>query len=332
MLTPDQLRERKKGIGGSDAAAICGLSKWKTPVDVYLDKTTEEIKEYSNHTLERGNILEPLLKELFNKQFNVNVQTLDTIWSKEHAFMFANLDGVLRDQEVLVDFKHYNRFKEKEWEEEWSDQIPEDYLLQMQHYLAVTKLKKALVIVQFAEESIFESLYKIIISEDGGIHKALEFVKSEWLPLKPLKIYEVYPHEKLINKIIKIEKEFWHENVLKRIPPTWTTRDDLAKLFPVAKEKSVIANQEEINMVTEREIKKKEIEILEKEIEKIGILLRGKMKDASFLKNPEGKNLVIWKNQRRKRLKQKELVADHPEIAKNYYVDEEFRVFRFVGD
>ena len=44
MSTTDMTREawldrRRAGIGGSDVAALLGLSRWKTPLDVFLDKT-----------------------------------------------------------------------------------------------------------------------------------------------------------------------------------------------------------------------------------------------------------------------------------------------------
>ena len=41
----DWLRFRKTGIGGSDMAAIMGLSKWKSPLDIWLEKTTDEVNE-----------------------------------------------------------------------------------------------------------------------------------------------------------------------------------------------------------------------------------------------------------------------------------------------
>lgn len=41
----DWLRERRTGIGGSDAGAICGLNPYSSPMDVYLDKTSEEVSD-----------------------------------------------------------------------------------------------------------------------------------------------------------------------------------------------------------------------------------------------------------------------------------------------
>lgn len=49
------LKNRQTGIGGSDVAAILGLSKWKTPLDVYNDKIAENPVEESNASIEWGN-------------------------------------------------------------------------------------------------------------------------------------------------------------------------------------------------------------------------------------------------------------------------------------
>ena len=43
------LQQRKLGIGGSDAAVVCGLSKWKSPVSLFLEKTGGQVKEIDNN-------------------------------------------------------------------------------------------------------------------------------------------------------------------------------------------------------------------------------------------------------------------------------------------
>ena len=48
------LRYRKKGIGGSDAGAVCGLNPYSSPIKVYYDKTQEEISDYDNEAMRQG--------------------------------------------------------------------------------------------------------------------------------------------------------------------------------------------------------------------------------------------------------------------------------------
>lgn len=327
MLTQEQLKERKNGIGGSDAAAICGVSKWRTPVDIYLDKTSEYVEKESSHIFKRGNALEPLVAELFRRQFKKDVEVVDTIKSTDQPFMFANIDGLLKQECALVEFKHYNKFMEKEWGDEGTDQIPDDYLLQVQHYLFVTKMKKAYVAVLFASDDVFNLLYDVVLMEDGLV-KALSIINVDRFPLK---LYEVHKNEKLIQSLVKIEKDFWENHVKKKTPPTWTTREDLAHLFPVANDREIFANDDDIQVIAEIKKQKEDLEKIEKEIEEKKTYLCGRLQNASALKTPEGSIIATWKNQERKTFDAKRFAKENPILANEFYNTKTHRVFR-IGE
>ena len=65
MNREEWLALRKKGIGGSDAAAVCGMSRYKGPLDVYLDKTNPVIEENDNEPMLFGRLFEPILRSEF---------------------------------------------------------------------------------------------------------------------------------------------------------------------------------------------------------------------------------------------------------------------------
>ena len=48
------LRCRKQGLGGSDAVAVCGLNPYRTAIQVYQDKTTDEIEDIDNEAMRQG--------------------------------------------------------------------------------------------------------------------------------------------------------------------------------------------------------------------------------------------------------------------------------------
>lgn len=51
------LKYRKQGIGGSDAGAVCGLNPYRTAMQVYQDKVSEEIEEIDNEAMRQaGNL------------------------------------------------------------------------------------------------------------------------------------------------------------------------------------------------------------------------------------------------------------------------------------
>ena len=215
MLSIEQLKERKSGIGGSDAAAICGLSKWRTPLNIYLTKTKDVPPLVENPIFERGHALEPLIKELFVRQFKKEVKTgIPTIRCDEFPYMIANLDGIIEEEKALVEFKHYNKFMEKDWGDDYTDQTPEDYLLQVQHYLSVTKLKKAYTVPFFSNQETFQLIYAFLLKE--GVKRFFEVFDYQNFPLR---IFEIFPKENIFKPLRQIEGDFWHKHVEKNVPP-----------------------------------------------------------------------------------------------------------------
>jgi len=130
------LAERRRGIGGSDAAAILGLSRWRTPLDVYLDKRGESDPLEESQAMFWGTTLEPVIRQRYSDVTGRDVLIPQgIIYHEKYPFMLASLDG----------FTHGNRIVEIktarfgfEWGEEGTDEIPIEYIAQVQHYMTVT--------------------------------------------------------------------------------------------------------------------------------------------------------------------------------------------------
>ena len=132
----DWLRFRKTGIGGSDMAAIMGLSKWKSPLDIWLEKTTDEVNEEESRFMYWGNKLEALVAEEFAVRTGYSVRNNNyTLQSIEYPFLLANIDRDIVGIDAGLECKTTNAFKRDEWE---GDQVPDAYYIQCQHYMAVT--------------------------------------------------------------------------------------------------------------------------------------------------------------------------------------------------
>ena len=54
-------RQRRMGIGGSDIGAICGLNKWRTALDVFLEKTGQAQEKEPNEAMRLGTCVEPYI-------------------------------------------------------------------------------------------------------------------------------------------------------------------------------------------------------------------------------------------------------------------------------
>ena len=74
MPHEEWLRYRKKGIGGSDAGAICGVNKYRSAVSVFLDKTAEQTSEFDNEAMRQGRDLEQYVVERFCEETGKKVR------------------------------------------------------------------------------------------------------------------------------------------------------------------------------------------------------------------------------------------------------------------
>ena len=132
------LAERRKGIGGSDVAAIVGLSPWKTPAQLWMEKTHRvEAEDIGKRPyVAFGNIMEPIIGRWFAEQHpEFKVRRVNAICrSIERPWAQASLDYEVYDGESwgVVEVKTARTAKD------WADGAPDYYLTQGLHYLDVT--------------------------------------------------------------------------------------------------------------------------------------------------------------------------------------------------
>lgn len=131
------LKVRKSGIGGSDAAVIVGLNKWKSPYQLWLEKTgqaePEDLSE--NEYVYWGSVLEEVVAKEFTTRTGKKVQRCGTLQDDEYSFILANVDRMIVGEPAGLECKTANGFAAKEWED---DNVPDAYYLQCQHYMMVT--------------------------------------------------------------------------------------------------------------------------------------------------------------------------------------------------
>lgn len=139
-LTPEQVSARRSGIGGSDAAAALGLSKFKTARQLYHEKRNEiPVEEPDPELIWWGNALEPIVRQRYAETRGYTVLLpKETLWHPEHSFMCANLDGYVESPRRGYEGK--TAWTSIGWGEEGSDQVPSEYNLQVHHYMIVTGL------------------------------------------------------------------------------------------------------------------------------------------------------------------------------------------------
>lgn len=289
------LEMRRVGIGGSEVGAICGLSKYKSAYSIYLSKLNELPEEQQSDSAHFGNVLEDIVAKEFTRVTGKKVRRLNKMLRhKEHSFMIADLDRVVVGEKAFLECKTCSAYLSKEWE---GDLIPETYMLQIQHYMSVTGYD-----------------YCYIACLVGGN-------KFVWK--------QINRDDELINTIIEIEKDFWENHVLKRIPPVVVGGEAdkhlLTLLYPEDNGTEIalpsLAN-EKINELLLLKSKKDEIENSISNIE-------------NYLKNELGEHeigtigniRVTWKTVNSKRIDSKLLLNKYPSVYEECSKSNSYRKF-----
>ena len=182
------LRQRTKGIGGSDVAAIMGFSPWRTPAQVWLEKTGRvEPEDISDKPyVQFGNIMEPLVGKWYARRHpERTVRRVNAIGqSIERPWAQASLDYEVKDGLVwgVLEIKTARTAKD------WADGVPPYYLTQIYHYMSVTGRPFADVAVFFRDTCEFRDFRVEYDPEDGAAVDAdvdtfwHDFVEADVMP------------------------------------------------------------------------------------------------------------------------------------------------------
>lgn len=140
------LEERRKGIGGSDAAAALGQSRHKTAFQLYQEKLglIDGDMMFGPDAVERmhfGQALEGVIANMYARRYNVKLRRHNRIAQhREFKWMLSSYDRTVDGRREGLECKNVDSLSYRfgEWGEEHSDAIPPEYLLQCHHYLATS--------------------------------------------------------------------------------------------------------------------------------------------------------------------------------------------------
>lgn len=195
MTREQWLAERKLGIGGSDAAAVLGLSPWKTNVELWEEKTGRRADQdmSDNAYVQYGVAAEPLIRAMFALDYPQYEVRHDANLSKVHGLypqLRASLDGELIERatgrpgvlEIKAAFINSRADRDK-----WNGVVPQHYYIQVLHNMYVTEA-------------------------DFGILKAR--LVSNWDDLfvsEKTYFFERADHEASITYLVERELAFWRD-------------------------------------------------------------------------------------------------------------------------
>lgn len=293
----DWLEYRRQGIGGSDASVVCGINRYKSPVELWMDKTNQLPYEEAGEAAYWGTQLEGLVRTEFSKRTGLEVQVVkQLLQSEDHPFMQANLDGICEHPEhgtCIFEAKTASAYKADEWDET----IPDEYLLQIQHYMAVTG---------------YQGTYIAVLI--GGNTFRWKYVERD---------------EELISMLIELEAKFW-KHVEDVTPPPMDGSDASAK-FLAGRFPNSVAN----SRIDLPESATKLLIQYDEACEKLEYLTEQKQRAENLLKEMMGENevgtagdrVITWKSISQERLDSKTFKAEHPKLYQRYANKTSYRRF-----
>lgn len=160
------LKARRSGIGGSDVAAILGLNRYKSALDIYNDKiSTEEPKDQQSESAYFGSILEDVVAKEFSKRTGLKVQRVNTMLrSGKGDWMIANIDRAVVNPDIaghvsvydeqrqaetgrmistnwILECKTANHFMIDQWGESQEDEIVNGKIVSEHEFPSITRHK-----------------------------------------------------------------------------------------------------------------------------------------------------------------------------------------------
>lgn len=201
-LTADQLAMRATGITATDATGITGVNRFWDPIAVYLSKTDPEKmaarKAENPDQKEWGHTIEDLILHRTAQRRSLCLVDCGTIRSAEHTWALATpdklvLDPVTRATMGVAEAKNVGFRMMMDWRtdddgEDFIDfDIPDYVRVQVAWQMLVTKTSVAYV---------------------GALLAGRDF-----------KTWEVHQEDALAETLLNVCGDFWHKNVMKRIPP-----------------------------------------------------------------------------------------------------------------
>ncbi len=294
----DWLQYRRLGIGGSDIAAICGLSKWRTPMHVYLEKLGEAPEEVKSEAAEWGTRLEPLIAEKFAQEHPdwAILEKKVMYCHPEHEWALANMDRLIicpKRGRGILEIKTANEYLKQEWD---NGNIPDYYYVQLQWYMYIMNL----------DFGYFATLI-------GG-NKYREF--------------EVYRDEELIAQIVRLAEDFWHHYVLMRHCPPVDGSDAcsklLSRLYPKAQHATALTLEETDSFTTYLD-KKQQLKVLEAAITELENHFKSLLGEHEI--GIAGPYKIKWENRTRNGIDSNRLKECYPEVYEACMKQTHYRQF-----
>jgi putative phage-type endonuclease len=278
-------------IGGSEAAAAAGIDPHRSRVALWLEKTGR-VERPETEAMRWGTLLEPVIAdELEARGLAVYVDWGDPIEARdaERPWIVGHPDGIVTQEdgsEALLEIKTVGQWAKREW----NGEPPAAYVAQVQHYLHLTGLDRALLAVLV-----------------GG---------------QKLELATIERNQRAIDLLLLLEEQFYGFLQREELPPpdgSESAREALNAYFAEATPGRAYRFDRDGMSLYRELIARREQEKAVK-VQRIAIENRIKalMGEAEVALSPHDDELIRWPTVSSTRVDVTALRAEHPEIAERF--------------
>lgn len=325
------LAQRRTGIGGSDVAAILGLSKYKSPLDVYKDKIGETPDGEQSQAAYWGTKLEDVVAREFQERTGLKVQRVNRQLSRE-GWMHANIDRAVVNHAISGTVRIQGEAKQAET----GRLLTTDAILECKtasSYIADQwgpSQEEEIVSGKVVSDHKIPIYYETQVQWYLGVTGASVCYVAALLGGQDFRIYLVQRDNEVITALQDQCRAFWFENVQKRIPPEPHTAEEVQKLFAKDDGEMIEASNEVATDIGELRNLVEQVKALEAEQKIVKDRICAALGERTgFL--IAGEKACTFKAQKSTRFDTTRFKKEKPETYASYLKSSEIRVFRLTA-
>lgn len=305
MTRHNWLQLRRSSIGGSDVGTILGFNKYKSPYQLWLDKTGQLDIDTSDPSEAAywGNVFEETVANEFARRTDKKVRVDNHMYfHKDYPFLSANVDRRIVGENAILECKTASMFLADRWED---DNIPEQYIFQVQHYL-----------------NVLDKDYAYIAVLVGG-------QKFQWKRIER--------DQELIDIIQENLIYFWETNVLGGIAPEIDGSQATSNLIK-AMYKDDYEDSETVlgtifdDLINQLDNLKADKKIIETAINQIENEIKNELGSKSAGIGITPSNIIKWQPITSNRIDTKTLKQEQPDVYDQYVKTSSYKKTHYKGD
>lgn len=331
------LEGRRKGIGGSDVAAVLGLSPYKTPLDVWNDKLGLSEDHEQSEAAYWGTTLEDTVAKEFQKRTGYKIQRVDHQFSDpENQWMICNIDRAIINPKIASRVRPLKNEKEVQTYAELTGvERPINTDIAFEAKTASAYLDKLWGPSQELEiqqgniktEHVIPLYYETQVQWYCGILKLRGMYLGVLIGGSDYRMYWIEARPDVFEAIKEKCKKFWFENVLKKVPPEPVNIKDVLKLYGRTNGETLEAQGDLVVDVGELVRVDGEIKELNKENDALRQKVAVQVKDFEAV-SIGGETVLTYKTQTSRRFDTDKFKREHPDLYFAYLKETSTRVMR----